>query len=216
MAIERWKERADQRGRYTAVTYLDRRDGGTKVAELTNESLHAAGWRGSGDQLRAVLIANRWRIDKDKLQVAYLADPATGKLVLAKDVSVPDNENSPVSPDGKHRIEFEGKERLIVVDLSTHSKRVFSFHEDDYPFVGEGCVRWAGPDYLQFNAGRLALIDIRSMKMNYPTPRPAPGASMFCTFGPDFIWVLCQRDEGDKAGLYLGRILPSSEPHNGP
>jgi hypothetical protein len=134
-------------------------------------------------------------------------------MVLASDVSVPDNVTHPVSPDGRHRAEIEGKERLVVVDLATREKRIFHFHEDDYPFVGEGCVKWAGPGYLQFNSGRLALIDIESMKMNYPVPRAAPGTSASYTFSPDFRWVLCQKEEGEKVGLYLGRVVTSSEPH---
>jgi len=207
LAIERWKERIGQRGRYTAVTFLDRQSGSTKVAELQNESLNVAGWRGNGSELRAVLIANRWKIDKNRPERIYLADPATGKLVLGMDVSVPDNETRPVSPDGKHRVEIEGKERLVVVNLATNEKRVFNFHEDDFPFVGEGCVKWAGSRYLQFNAGRLSVIDINSMKMSYPTPRPAPGTSASYTFSPDFRWMLCQREEGEKAGLFLGRVV---------
>ena len=90
-------------------------------------------------------------------------------------------------------------------------KEIFKFHEDDHPFVGEGCVRWAGPRYLQFNAGRLALIDIDSMKMNYPVPRSTPGTSASYTFSPDFRWVLCQKEENEKAGLYLGRVVKPDE-----
>jgi hypothetical protein len=211
VAIQRWKERNGQRGRYTTVTFMDRMGASSKVAELPNESLSASGWQGSGKQLRAVLIANRWKIDKNKPEVVYLADPTTGKIAQASGVPIPDSETRPVSPDGRRRAEVEGKERLVVVDLVTREKRIFQFHEDDYPFIGEGCVKWAGPRYLQLNAGRLALIDIQSMKMNYPVPRVAAGTSASYTFSPDFRWVLCQKEEGEKAGLYLGRILASSE-----
>jgi len=100
-----------------------------------------------------------------------------------------------------------------VVDLAARKKRIFHFHEDDYPFVSEGCVKWAGPGYLQFNAGRLALIDIESMKMNYPVPRANPGTSASYTFSPDFRWVLYQKEEDEKAGLYLGRVVTSSKSH---
>ncbi len=211
VVIERWKERNGQRGRYTVVTFLDRKDGSRRIAELPNESLHASGWRDSGEKLRAVVVANRWKIDKNKPEVVYLADPVTGKLVPAGDVPVPDNDTRPVSPDRRHRAEIEGKERLIVVDLATREKKIFQFHEDDHPFVGEACVTWAGPRYLQFNAGRLALIDIGSMKMNYPVSRPTPGTSASYTFSPDFRWVLCQKEENEKAGLYLGRVVKPDE-----
>jgi hypothetical protein len=91
--------------------------------------------------------------------------------------------------------------------LATNQRQVFKFHEDDFPFVGEGCVKWAGPDYLQFQAARLALIDVTSMKMSYPTPRPTPGTSVFYTFSPDFRWVVYEKDEAGKSGLHLGRIV---------
>ena len=46
VAIERWKERNGQRGRYTTVTFwIERR--GPSNAEMPNESLHASGWQGS-------------------------------------------------------------------------------------------------------------------------------------------------------------------------
>lgn len=211
VAIERWKERSSQRGRYTVVTFLNRSDRTTKTVELPNEILHASGWQGSGNQLRCIVIANRWKIADDKPEVVYLADPATGKLALASDVPVADDETRPVSPDAKHRAEIEGKERLVVVDLDTLDKRVFRFHEDDLPFVGEGCVRWAGSRYLQFNTNRLSLIDIDSMKMNYPTPKSAPGTSVWYTFSPDFRWVLWQKEENEKSGLYLGRVVNPDE-----
>jgi len=213
VAVEKWKERTGRRGRYTIVAFLDLHSSSTEVAELTNESLSEVGWRGKADELRAVLVANRWTTDKDKPAMVYLADPATGKLASEPGFSVPDHENRQVSPNGKYRAKIEGKARLVIIDLATHQKRVFNFHEDDWPFVGEGCVKWAGASFLQFHAGRLALIDINSMKMSYPTPRPALGTSESYVFSPDFRWVLCQKEEGEKSGLYLGRVMLSRNEH---
>jgi hypothetical protein len=210
VAIERSRNRLGKTGRYAVLAFLNRQTGKLKTAELPNESLSAAGWTGKGSDLRAVLVANRWKLDKDRPETVYLADPATGKLAAAPDFSVPDDEARPVSPDGKHRAEIEHKERLLVVDLATQQKRVFDFNEDDLPFVGEGCVKWAGPNYLEFHPGRLALIDISSMKMSYPTSRPAPGVSVSYVFSPDFRWVVWNKEEAEKSGFYLGRIvLPS-------
>ncbi len=207
VVIERWKDRTEGQGRYAVVSFFDRRTRQTKLVELSNQSLSAVGWRQTNGELRAVLATNCWRLDPNEKQHAYLADPATGKLVLEPGVAIPDSQNRPISPDGKHRAEIEGKDRLVVVNLATNQKQAFSFHEDDLPFVGEGCVEWAGPRHLQFDARRLALIDITTMKMNYPTTLNGLGTSSSYLFSPDFRWVLCQKEDAEKSGLYLGRVV---------
>ena len=177
VAIEKWKARSEKRGSYTVVSFLDRRTGQMNLVEMPNQSLSAVGWCQTNGELRAVLTTNRWRLEPSEKQQVYLADPATGKFTIEPGSSVPDSETRPVSPDGRHRAEIEGKDRLVVIEFATNQKRVFRFHEDDLPFVGEGCVKWASAGYLQFQARRLALIDITTMKMNYPTRRPVPGTS---------------------------------------
>jgi hypothetical protein len=213
VAIEKWKDRSEKRGSYKVISFLDRRTGKTNLVDMPNQSLSAVGWRQTNGEPKAVLITNRWGWELNEKQQIYLADPATGRFIIEPGASVPGNETRPVSPDGQHLAEIEGKERLVVIDVATNRKRVFSFHEDDLPFVGEGCVKWASTRYLQFQARRLALIDITTMKMNYPTQRPAPGTSAFYIFSPDFRWVLCQKEEAEKSGLYLARVVPSEEGH---
>jgi hypothetical protein len=152
-------------------------------------------------------MANRWKLDEKKPQEVYLADPVTGKLTPEPNVPAFDEESRPLSPDGKHRAQVEGQERLVVVDLATAQRQVFTFHVEDCPFVGEGCVEWAGPRYLQFYPRRLALIDITTMKMSYPTKADGPGQFSRYLFDPTFRWALCQKQDLDQAGLYLGRVV---------
>jgi hypothetical protein len=216
VAINRWKDRAGRRGSYTTVTFIDRRGGTSTTAEIPDTSLDVVAWRGSGSELRAVLSTDRWRIDTTHPEMIFLADPSTGSLIETNDPSLRGIGNNSVSPDGRHRVEIAGKYNLVVVDLKTNAKHVFNVHEDDIPYVEEHLLdaidflEWAGPDYLKFNPGRLALININSMKMSYPIPRKPPGASALYTFSPDFRWVLINKEQDDKAGLYLGRVLPAA------
>jgi hypothetical protein len=212
VAINRWKERREKQGRERITTILDRKNRSSAAIELPNEIIDITGWRGSGQELRAVVVANRWKTDKDKPEVVYLADPKTGKLTRSNEAADFDDDALITSPDGLHRAEIKQKESLVIVDLTTGEKRTFRFHEDDLPYVDAGCVKWAGSGYLQFNPGRLAFIDIHTMKMNYPVIlRNAAGNCTSHTFSPDFRWVVYHKELGDELGLYLGRVKQSGE-----
>jgi hypothetical protein len=213
VAINRWIPRNGKVGRDRITSILDRKGGSSVVLELPNEITDITGWRGSGQELRAVVVSNRWKFDKDKPAVVYLADPKTGKVTRSNEAAAFDDDARITSPDGRHRAEIVEKKQMVIFDLTTGEKRTFHFHEDDLPYVEAGCVKWAGSRYLQFNPGRLAFIDVQTMKMNYPiVPQNATGNCTLHIFSPDFHWVVYHKEEGDEIGLYLGRVVESSEP----
>jgi hypothetical protein len=87
------------------------------------------------------------------------------------------------------------------------------FHEDDRRFVGPECVEWVSPKYLKFNGQRLALIDVKTMKMCFPVAaNGGKFASHSYKFSPDFRWVLYQGETGDSEGFFLAPVEMLKEP----
>ena len=90
--------------------------------------------------------------------------------------------------------------------MKSGKRREFAFHEDDLGYVAEGCFDWVSPHYLELRLGRLAFLDVRTMKMNYPAARAEEGSGY--TFSSDFRWALWRH--GDE-GLYLGRVIGAED-----
>jgi hypothetical protein len=208
IAIERWKPRSGSRGNYTAIELRRRDSGAVMIADLPNHDLSLVGWENQGDQLRALLVTNRWGFDREKQQKMYVADPATGQLT-EDNRRYSDRES--VSPDGMHRMIVDGKERLLVTDLGSGQHREFQFHEDDRRYVEVGEIKWVSSRYIEFQARRLGLIDVSSLKMNYPTNSDCTENQSSYSFSPDFHWVLYEK-RGGANGLFLGKVvLPTQD-----
>jgi hypothetical protein len=151
-------------------------------------------------------VTNRWQFDKKEPTQLFLVNPATGKLEHQKHVDARYELDNQLSPDAKHRVRAT-KEELVVTNVESGKERRFVLHEDDRRFVSEECIEWVSPRYLKFNGHRLALIDVSTMKMNFPvSAKAAQMGSHSCKFSPDFRWVIYQGDGDDGEGLFLAPI----------
>jgi hypothetical protein len=204
VALAQWMTHAKRKTRNKVIHILDRTNGTAITVQLPKIDLSLVGWTESAAGLRAIGMTNRWGFDKDKPPESYLIDPSSGKIERID--AQPEPENVLQSPDGKHQVAI-GDGRLFVTDLNTGEKRIFSFHDEDQPFVGEACVEWVSPDFLKFNAPKLALIDVQTMKMSFP---PSADGNRFptgaYTFSPDFRWVLYQDEGTDGEGVFLAPV----------
>jgi hypothetical protein len=99
----------------------------------------------------------------------------------------------------------------MVTDVSSGKQRRFVFHEDDRRFIGSECIEWVSPRYLKFNGKRLALIDLMTMKMNYPVSADGKFGSHQYKFSLDFRWAVFQGESNDGEGLF---IAPVESPGN--
>jgi hypothetical protein len=176
------------------------------------EDLSLVGWRQTETGLRALAVTGRsWLVDRGGL-VPYLADPAAGTLDRRDDIDCRLEINSPLSPDAKRRVRM-GKDDLIVTDLESDQKRRLVFHPDDRRYVDPDRIQWAGPRHVSFSGRRLALIDVETMKMNYPVI--AGGVKLDLRsfrFSPDFRWVLYKGSDREGAGLFLAPVESTERP----
>jgi len=205
VALDQYLNDPKGRSRNKVIHFVDRTSGAAITVQLPKDDLSIVGWKETTAGLRAVGVTNRWGFDKDQPSESFLIDPTNGNLERQGQAQR-NSEKDVVSPDGKHRVQnAEGE--LSVTTLESGEVRKFSFHEEDRPFVGDACVEWVSPDYLQFNAPRLALIDVRTMKMNFPVS--ADGSRFTAgayTFSPDFRWVLYQGEGTDGEGVFLAPV----------
>jgi hypothetical protein len=206
VASHRWKTSPDGEGRTRSLQILNLETGELKVCDSQGKDLYLIDWRETESGLRVVAVTNRWQFGKNAPSELYLVDPTTGKAELQGNVDARLEIDNPLSPGGKHRVRV-GKDELILTDTEHGKQRRFVFHEDDRRFVRPECVEWVTPQYLKFNGQRLALIDVTTMKMCFPTS--ADGArfpSSSYRFSPDYHWVLFQGDGGDGEGLFLAPV----------
>jgi len=216
VALSQWRGTPGTKERTKVIHILDREGGKPKTFELPGKDLSLVGWKKTDAGLRAVAVTNRWRLDEKETSQLYLADPATGKMER-QEVADPRFEiDSPLSPDGKHRVRID-KDKLVVTDMADGKQRRFVLHADDRRFVGEECIQWvvewASPRYLKFNGSRLALIDVTTMKMSFP---PLADGTKFDSHSykcsSDFRWMLYQGEGSKGEGLFLAPVeMPKEE-----
>lgn len=205
VVLDQWMSDANRKIRTKVIHILDRTSGMTITVQLPKKDLYFVGWTHTTAGLRAVGVTNRWGFDKDQPSESFLIDPTTGKMEPQAQPQLDPNE-ALLSPDGKHHVRI-GDDEILVTSLESIETSRFSFHEEDRPFVGKACIEWLSPDYLLFKAPKLALIDVRTMKMNFPAT--ADGGRFHSgayTFSPDFHWVLYQSEGSDGEGLFLAPI----------
>lgn len=205
VALDQYQTDPKDRSRHKVFHLIDRKAGSSVTVKLPKIDLALIGWRQTDAGLRAVGLTNRWGFDKDQPSHTYWIDPTTGNLELQPDAEAP-TEPDLVSPDGKFRVQI-GKDNLTVTNLESGEDRHFVFHEEDRPFVGEGCVHWVSPRYLQFIGPRMALIDAETLKMCFPTCADEsrfPSAAF--SFSPNFRWVLYQGEVTDEEGVFLAPV----------
>jgi hypothetical protein len=206
VALYQWKDDPDGKGQTRFHYLLDRQTGELKVVESSGLDLSLVGWRGTGQELRATAVTNRWNLPLGRPSELYLVDPGTGKPQLQPDANARLDVDSPLAPDGKHRIRV-GKEDFVVADTAGGGERRFTFHEDDRRYVGRGCLEWVTPRYLKFNGPRLALIDVSTMKMCYPDSSAGPKQGWpTYRFSADLRWMLFDGEGVPGEGLYLAPV----------
>ena len=195
------------------VDLLDRATGAAQVVGVPDRDLSPVGWRLTEAGLRALLLGKRRETGGDPRPSLYLADPATGSAIEVLELASARERFSLLSPDGRRIAEIRDRTTLIVTDRATGQQREFTFHEDDRPYVREESIRWVGPEYLQFDGRRLALIDVSTMKMNLPClGSPADIRMIRARFSPDLAWIGYQED-GNGDGLFLGRVALRQNDH---
>jgi hypothetical protein len=212
VVLERWRGDPRKEGRSKVLYILDRNSWRFAACSLSPKDLSVIGWRKTGAKQWASAVTNRWQIDKNEPSESYLINPANGTLDRQANVDARLEIDNPISPDGKHRVRV-GKDDLIVTEVATGKKRRFVFHEEDRRFLGPECIEWISPRHLKFNGPRLALIDVMTMKMSFPTSSdgtklPPHG----CRFSPDFRWVLYSAERSDGEGLFLAPVEAPKEP----
>lgn len=213
VAFHNWRDNAGKQGRTKLLYILDRESGQTRGFELQGKDLSLIGWKQSETGLLGVTVTNRWQFGGNKeASELYLADPTTGKLERQAQVDARSEIDDLLSPDGKHRARV-GKDDLIVTDMESGSQRRFIFHEDDRRFIGPECIEWASPRYLKFNGPRLALIDVTTLKMCFPSSVDSANfGSHSYKFSSDLRWVLYQGEKSDGEGLFLAPVEMPKEP----
>jgi hypothetical protein len=107
-----------------------------------------------------------------------------------------------LSPDGRLAASVAGTESLTITDVETGAKRSFTFHEDDRRYVNEDGFRWVSPRYLLLDLGRLAFLDVQTLKMSSPLGKKDQSGGH--TFSSDFKWVVWQKAED---GLYVSPVV---------
>jgi len=212
IVLSQWQGDPRKEGRSKVLFIFNRETGKTSICKSKKKGLSVIGWKQIKGGLRLAVISNRWLFDKNETSELYLADPANGALERQENVDARFEVDNPVSPDGKHRVHV-GKDELVVTDVASGKQSLFAFHEDDHRFVCPECIDWVNPLYLKFNGPRLALIDVTTMKMCFPsTADGAKLASHAFTFSPDFRWVMYQGETSDGEGLFLAPIEMPKEP----
>lgn len=200
-----WRNKPDGKGRKEFLYILERETGKIIDLDLPDKNFTLVGWKKTDDGFQAVIVTNRWGCDEKSASELYLADPATGKLVLQEHVDGRKEVSDLLSPDKRHRVHVD-KEDLTITDLEKGKQQRFIFHEDDRRFLGEECIEWVSSRYLRFNGQRLALIDVRTMKMSFPVAPKLKIGSQSYKFSPDFRWVLYQGEGPDGEGLFLAPV----------
>jgi len=206
VALTGWRQNLSGKGRTKIVQVFDRQSGDLRDIDSQGKDFSIVGWRKTETGFWAVAVTNRWQFGKKEPSELYLADPSTGKVARQGNVDARLEIDNPLARDGKHRVRV-GKDELIVTDTEDGKQRRFTFHEDDRRHVGPECIEWVTPRYLKFKGQRLALIDVRTMKMCFPAL--ADGArlgSAAYRFSSDLHWVLYQGEGIDGEGLYLAPV----------
>ena len=130
----------------------------------------------------------------------------TGELELQPDNSIGSQFNPLLSPDKKYRLQI-GEDRFTITDIATGRMREFVFHEDDRRFFGNDAIAWGSPRYLRFDGQRLALIDVDTMKMSFPTSLDGKDVgSHSYKFSPDLRWVIYWGEEANREGTFLAPV----------
>lgn len=210
VAMERWVTNRRSKTRNKLLRIVDRISGAAIEVEAPNQNVDVVGWKVTADGMRAVGVTNRWGFDNNKPSESLLIDPISGKFERLPKAQIDATEGL-VSADGRHSA-YINDGQLVIKTLDTGETRRFSFHEEDRPFVGEECIQWVSPDFLKFNSRKLALINVRTMKMSFPAT--ADGDRVYagtCTFSPDFRWVLYQAEGTDGDGLFIAPVQSTKD-----
>ncbi|MBX3186546.1 MAG: hypothetical protein KF819_06010 [Labilithrix sp.] len=196
IAMGGWRPMATGHGRDLVVFF----EPGGGVVAVPGEPVAVVGWTGKGPTLRAIVQQGRsW--EKEKKLVWFLVDPKTGART---DLAAPPPgivADAKRSLDGKRTVSCKGDEEISVTEGTT-TKR-FVVHPDDRAAFGGDCTSWAGSRYLYFRAGRLAFIDVETMKASFPfAPGEEPPA---LAYDETFTWATSTSAEGIRAGRVVVR-----------
>ena len=205
LALGSWETQPDQK-RARVIHLADLETGKWQKIGLPAALLEFVGWIG---QKPAGLVLTGLAARKGEVRQAYSLDPTTGHLTPLDEVPREFAPGRILSPDGNQFAEVIGKERLVITDANTGQQREFAFHPYDRRNVYPDSVQWASDHYLVFQGARTSLINMETLKMNYPMAKESGIES--AEFSPDFKLAL-----GSKAdGYYLGHVtLPNESKGN--
>jgi hypothetical protein len=181
--------------RYTVLCFVTVATGAEMCLESFARPMNVVGWTTAGDQPRAVV---RQGLPWDETPPAYLVvDPRDGNV--EGPATAPRGDPN-LAPDGKHSVDCETEDTIVVRRVPDGASRSFLLHEDDRYALDEECVFWLGPRHLALYTSRMGIIDVESMKMSYPFPEDE---DFTATFSDDMKWAVAHRDDG----LYVGRVV---------
>lgn len=209
-AFDQWQGEPGTDDRTKVLFILDRTTGNEQTFRIRGEGLTLIDWRQSGDGFQGVAVTNRWPWENEGSEL-YIADPSSGALERQADVDALFELANLWSPNKTRRVRVDGHD-LVVTDVASGKLSRFTFHEDDWPFIIEECVEWAGPQYVKFNGRRLSLIDVTALKMCFPEfDHEGEFDPHSFKFSTDMRWVLYQGDGIDGPGLFLAPVEMPTE-----
>jgi hypothetical protein len=211
VAFHQWQDNPESQGLTKALFILDRNDGSTLMIQVPKADLSISGWKTTEAGLRAVAVTNRGRADESQTSEIFLVDPTNGTLQNQTPDEPQRKTDKHVSPDAKFHVRVEPEE-LVVTSTVDGEERRFFLHADDRRFVNDQCIEWVSPRYFKFNGPRLALIDMTTMLMNFPSSgsglRIAPQT---CKFSRDFHWVVFRAQNAEGESLFVAPVELSQE-----
>jgi hypothetical protein len=201
VVAEQWKS-LGKKNRSRILLLGEIETGKWKLVEKLDTSLDFAGWN---SQTSHGVVLTGLSFEKGSAREAYDLDLETGALTKLDAVPPEYDEEKLLSPDKKLTVEVVEKDRLKITTLAEGHTREFMFHPDDRRSVERGCVKWLDSRYLEFTSWRTAIIDVQTLKMNYPFDRKSD--IKWVEFSPDFRYALTKKEDG----LYLGKVkMPES------
>ncbi|MDB6053108.1 MAG: hypothetical protein JWN25_631 [Verrucomicrobiales bacterium] len=195
-----WEMQTDKK-RARVIYLTDVESGKWQKISLPATVLDLVGWTGP-KPMGVVLTGGGGK--KNETQQAFSLDPVSGRLTPLNQIPREFTPGRTLAPDGIRTIEVIGREKIVIADSTTGLNREFVFHPYDRHNVYPDSIQWATDRYLVFQSSRTSLINVETLKMNYPTTKESGFDSV--EFSPDFKWALGHKVDG----IYLGRLkLPA-------
>lgn len=197
LALGSWEKQANGK-RARVIHLIDLESGQWKKFDVPATSLELVGWT---ENPATGVVLSGLGFKKGEVRYAYSLNPVSATLTPLPEIPRGFATDRHLSPDGKLALTVKEHEKCEIADTRTGQSREFVFHPYDRRNVYRDSVQWASNRYLVFQGLRTALIDIESLKMNFPTSKESRIDSL--AFSPYFKFALGRRN----GGTYLGRVI---------